>query len=87
MAVCLPCEHTVDEKSAPKWAYKDVTFFFCSDGCEVEVKEEPEKWLVGARALKAEGRTTGHNTSAHHHPPAAHDEHAGHDHAAPGHGH
>lgn len=82
MAICFPCEHTVDEKTAPKWAYKDMTFFFCSDGCELEVKEEPEKWLVPARAAKAEHRTTGHNTGGHTHDQGARAEH-GHE----GHGH
>ena len=93
MVVCFPCEHTVDEKTAPNWRYKDMTFYFCSDGCELEVKEEPEKWLVAAMAAKAEGRTTGHNTGEHHHAEHAghdehahgehgHDEHEGHDHAA-----
>ena len=80
MAVCFPCEHTVDEKTAPQWEYKEMTFFFCSDGCEAEVKEEPEKWLVPARAARAEGRVTGHNTGAHHR-----EEHEGHEEHAHGH--
>ncbi len=50
MATCLPCGHTVDEKLAPHWSYKDVTFYFCDPECQKTVQAEPERWLKIARS-------------------------------------
>jgi len=61
MAICLPCNHTVDEE-ASHWAYKDVTFHFCSLSCEQQVKEDPERWLAVAKSetLKGDAPHHGH---------------------------
>lgn len=63
MAICHPCGHTVDEKTAPSWKYKDTTFYFCSVDCEDEVKHEPEKWLKVAKSPSTRPAEHGH----HHH--------------------
>ena len=57
MATCLPCGHTVDEHTVPRFEYKDMTFYFCSPGCEARVKADPEKWLLVAKSPDA---TEGH---------------------------
>ena len=78
MAVCFPCGHTVDEKTAPKWKTKDVTFYFCSIDCEEEVKAEPAKWLAVAKMPAAEQAKHAHG-HGHHAEPEAHG-HEGHGH-------
>ena len=49
MPICLPCAHEVAD-TAPHWDYEDVTFYFCSTGCEKRVKMEPERWLAIAKS-------------------------------------
>lgn len=63
MAVCLHCNDTVDEAHAPHWGHEDTTFYFCSSGCEQQVKAEPEKWLEVARSghLRGDAPHNGHH--------------------------
>ena len=83
MAICFPCGHTVDEKEAPSWTYKDTTFYFCSLDCEEEVKAEPMKWLAVSKMPAAEQKRHAHG-HGHHEPAPSHDSH---DHGPGGHSH
>lgn len=61
MAICLPCGHTVDEQTAPRWQYQDVMFYFCAPGCEQQVRSEPEKWLgIAKSGVQGEGHEHSH---------------------------
>ena len=64
MAVCLPCNHEVDETTVPSWDYKGVTFYFCGPGCEEQVKADPEKWIEVAQSGQLRGDAPHHG---HHH--------------------
>ena len=64
MAVCLPCNHAVDEVHVPYLDYEGTTFHSCSSGCEQQVKADPEKWLEVARSGNPRGDSP-HN--GHHH--------------------
>lgn len=38
------CGMDVDEKKARKESYKGKTYYFCSPACQMEFKEDPEKF-------------------------------------------
>lgn len=66
IAVCYPCNHSVDKATTPHWDYKDTTFYFCSTGCEEKVKAEPERWLVIANSkVTLEPKSHGHDHHGH----------------------
>jgi Transcriptional regulator containing an amidase domain and an AraC-type DNA-binding HTH domain len=44
-ALCPVCEMQVDPASAPKWAYKGKTYYFCSEGHKQQFQTTPQKFL------------------------------------------
>jgi len=49
MAKCPVCGMNVSEDTELRYTYEGVTYYFCSDGCLKEFRENPGKYVGGRR--------------------------------------